>query len=155
MLHAWRKSNSFFFVPKWVVTKHTLYSYTSAHTNSWAPLSLIVAFTSLSHSLPLFSFHSIIYIFSSFGFNVCTSSPCPPLSLSLSPPPPPGWCQCCCQAGAESSQSGGSVLRSSGVMLGSFMLIRWALPNVGHASPLSLSRSLSLSLTLRDTHTHT
>lgn len=86
-------------------------------------------------------------IFSSFGFNVCAAH----VLLSLSPPPPSGWCQCCCQAGVESSQSCGSLLRSSGVMLGSFMLVRWALPNVGHAPPV---HSLSLSLFLSSCLTH-
>lgn len=111
--------------------------------------SLTVGFTVLYALFPFSpSIHLSVCIFSSFCFNVCASH----VLLYLYPPPPSGWCQCCCQAGVESSQSCGSLPRSSGVMLGSFMLIRWALPNVGHAPP---PFSVSHSHTCAQTHTHT
>ena len=112
---------------------------------AWA--SVTAGFAAVAPSFFLPSFHPIVCWHLFFlWFHVCASH----VLLYLSPPPPSGWCQCCCQAGVESSQSCGSLLWSSGVMLGSFMLIRWALPNVGHAPPYTHTVSLSPSLS----HTH-
>ncbi len=142
----------------WVIQFTHTHLHECITVSNWSFNSLTLCVSILSPSNHLFAsfLHLDLmyvpppYVLLSFSLSLSLS-----LSLSPSPPPPPGWCQCCCQAGAESSQSRGSVLRSSGVMLGSFMLIRWALPNVGHASPLSLFLSHTFTHTHTCTHTHT